>query len=131
MSKRKSETQATDSSELISTGMPWSEVPDTPCPYTEWLGGRHGPAQDSLPTRRSGSDPRSALRPSCFACRSSTRIKANGRCSWRNATTGWLPPRRLAGQSFHRLAVGQMAQWLPKDAVLPDVLRVQSRNDIQ
>ena len=50
MSKRNSKTPATDSSELTSTGMPWSEVPDSPCPYTEWLGGRHGPAQDTLPS---------------------------------------------------------------------------------
>jgi hypothetical protein len=50
MSKRKSEAPATGSSDLTSTGMPWSEVPNSPCPYTEWLGGRHGPAKDTLPS---------------------------------------------------------------------------------
>ena len=39
MSRRKFETPATGSSDLTSTGMPWSEVPDSPCPYTSgWMG---------------------------------------------------------------------------------------------
>jgi hypothetical protein len=50
MSKRESNTPATGASELTSAGVPWSEVPDTPCPYTEWLDGRQGPAEDILPS---------------------------------------------------------------------------------
>jgi hypothetical protein len=50
MSKRKSEILATGSSDLTSTGMPWSKVPNSLCPYTEWLDGRHGPAKDTLPS---------------------------------------------------------------------------------
>ena len=50
MSTRKFKTPATSSGDLTSTGMPWSEVPDSPCPYTEWLDGRHGPANDTLPS---------------------------------------------------------------------------------
>jgi hypothetical protein len=42
--------RTTSSSDLTSAGMPWSEVPDSPCPYTEWLDGRHGPAKDTLPS---------------------------------------------------------------------------------
>ena len=37
-------------SEVTSTGMPWSEVGDFALPYAEWLDGRHGPAEDALPS---------------------------------------------------------------------------------
>jgi hypothetical protein len=50
MSKRKFKTQPTDSSDFTSAGMPWAEVPNSPCPDTEWLNGRHGSAQDTLPS---------------------------------------------------------------------------------
>jgi hypothetical protein len=46
---RKSIRAAKGQSDVTSAGVPWSEVPDAPCPYTEWLDGRHGPAEDILP----------------------------------------------------------------------------------
>jgi hypothetical protein len=36
--------------EVTSTGMPWSEVGDFALPYAKWLDGRHGPAEDTLPS---------------------------------------------------------------------------------
>jgi hypothetical protein len=135
MSKRKSETTATDSSELTSTGMPWSEVPDSPCPYIEWLGGRHGPVKDTLPTvdqlpipevlftlpvlhadRPRGSKPMADVHGA------TQRLAGCRPGAWLvSPFTGWRWAKWPNGK------VG----WLPEDAVLPDVLRVRSRNDIQ
>jgi hypothetical protein len=48
-SVEKAEPASGTSSELTSAGVPWSEVPDFALPHAEWLDGRHGPPEDTLP----------------------------------------------------------------------------------
>ena len=135
MSERKSNAPRTGSSELTSAGVPWSEVPDSPCPYTEWLDGRHGSAEDALPSvdqipipevllalpvlhpdRPTGSKPMadvSGARQRLANCRPGAWLIS--------PYTGWRWAKWPNGE------VG----WLSPDTVLPDALRVRSRNDIQ
>ena len=67
MSRRKFETPATGSSDLTSTGMPWSEVPTSrvPIPMAGWTS---RPGEGYSASCRSVPYPRSAFSPSCFAC---------------------------------------------------------------
>jgi hypothetical protein len=83
MSKRKSEI----SSDLTSAGVPWSEVPNSPCPYTEWLNGRHGPAKDTTPSVDQFPIPEVLLTLPVLHADRPRGSKANGRCPWSKATT--------------------------------------------
>ena len=135
MSKRKFETPATDSSDLTSTGMPWSEVPDSPCPYTEWLDGRHGPSQDTLPSVDNVPIPEALLTlPVLHADRPRGSKPMAGVHGATQRLAGCRPGAWLVspftGWRWAKWPNGKVG-WLPEDAVLPDVLRVQSRNDIQ
>jgi hypothetical protein len=135
MSKRKSEAPATDSSDLTSAGMPWSEVPDSPCPYTEWLDGRHGPAKDALPSVDQLPIPEVLLvlpvlhadrprgsKPMADVHGAKQRLAGCRPGAWLvSPFTGWRWAKWPNGE------VG----WLSADTVLPDVLRVRSRNDVQ
>jgi hypothetical protein len=39
-----------DDKDLTSAGVPWNEVPEFARHQVEWMDGRHGPAQDRLPS---------------------------------------------------------------------------------
>jgi hypothetical protein len=132
---RKSIGAAKGQSDVTSAGVPWSEVPDAPCPYTEWLDGRHGPAEDVLPPvdhipvpavllslpvlhedRPRGSKPMADVhgaRQRLAGCRPGAWLIS--------PFTGWKWAKWPSGE------VG----WLPADTALPASLRVRPRNDIQ
>ena len=50
MSKRKTNDAAAGSGAVTSSGVPWSEVPDSVVTKVEWMDGRHGPAREPLPS---------------------------------------------------------------------------------
>ncbi len=134
MSRRKFETPATGSSDLTSTGMPWSEVPDSPCPYTEWLDGRHGPAKDTLPSVDQFPIPQALLAlPVLHADRprgSKPMADVNGaRQRLADCRPGAWLISPFTGWRWAKWPNGEVG-WLSAETVLPDVLRVQSRNDI-
>jgi hypothetical protein len=131
MSKRKSEI----SSDLTSTGMPWSEVPNSPCPYTEWLNGRHGPAKDTMPSVDQFPIPEVLLTlPVFHADRprgSKPMADVNGaRQRLADCRPGAWLISPFTGWRWAKWPNGEVG-WLSADTVLPDVLRVRSRNDVQ
>ena len=134
MPRRKSESAAS-LSELTSSGMPWSEVPDSPCPYTEWLDGRHGPAKDTVPPVDQFPIPEVLLAlPVLHADRprgSKPMADVHGarqRLADCRPGAGLVSP--FTGWRWAKWPNGE-AGWLSAETVLPDVLRVRSRNDIQ
>ena len=134
MSKRKSEAPATGSSDLTSTGMPWSEVPDSPCPYTEWLDGLHGPAKDTMPSVDQFPIPEALLAlPVLHADRlrgSKPMADVNGaRQRLADCRPGAWLISPFTGWRWAKWPNGEVG-WLSAETVLPDVLRVRSRNDI-
>jgi hypothetical protein len=135
MSERKSNEPTTSSSELTSAGVPWAEVPDFALPDVEWIDGRHGPAGKLLPSISEVPVPEVLLRvprlhpdrprgskPMADASGAKLRLADCRPRAWLiSPFTGWWWAKRPDGE------IG----WLPSDTVLPDRLRVWSRNDIQ
>ncbi len=127
--------QKLDGSEVTSTGVPWSEVPDAPCLYTEWLEGRHGAAEDPLPPVDQIPIPAVLLslpvlhfdRP-----RGSTAMADvhGARQRLANCRPGAWLISPYTGWKWAKWPNGE-AGWLSADVALPDLLRVRSRNDIQ
>jgi hypothetical protein len=135
MSKRKFETPATGSSELTSAGVPWSEVPDAPCPYTEWLDGRQGPADNIMPSVDEIPIPDVLLAlPVLHAGRprgSKPMADVHGaRQRLANCRPGAWLISPYTGWRWAKWPNGEVG-WLSPDTVLPAALRVRSRNDIQ
>jgi hypothetical protein len=135
MSNRKSETPATSGGDLTSAGMPWSEVPDSPCPYTEWLDGRQGPAKDALPSVDQFPVPEVLLAlPVLHADRprgSKPMADVHGaRQRLADCRPGAWLISPFTGWRWAKWPNGEVG-WLSAHTLLPDVLRVRSRNDIQ
>jgi hypothetical protein len=135
MSKRKFNTPTTGSSEPTSAGVPWSEVPDAPCPYTEWLDGRQGPAENILPSVDEIPIPEVLLTlPVLHAGRprgSKPMADVHGaRQRLANCRPGAWLISPYTGWRWAKWPNGEVG-WLSPDTVLPGALRVRSRNDIQ
>jgi hypothetical protein len=135
MSKRKSNTLATGSSELTSAGIPWSEVPHAPCPYTEWLDGRQGPAEDPLPSVEKIPVPEVLLNnPRLHPDRPrGSKPMADVHCAKQrlaNCRPGAWLISPYTGWRWAKWPNGEVG-WLSADTMLPDCLRVRSRDDIQ
>jgi hypothetical protein len=134
MSKRKSEILATGSSDLTSAGVPWSEVPNSPCPYVEWMDGRHGSAKQTLPpVDRVPIPPVLFTVPRLHPDRprgTKAMIDVNGaKCRLADCRPGAWLISPFTGWRWAKWPNGQVG-WLSAETVLPDVLRVRSRNDI-
>jgi len=132
---RNSEPEAAVQREVTSTGVPWSKVPDAPCPYTEWLDGRHGPAEDPLPVADQIPIPELLLSlPVLHVNRprgSKPMADVHGaRQRLANCRPGAWLISPYAGWKWAKWPDGQVG-WLPADTALPDSLRVRPRNDIQ
>ena len=50
MAKRSKDIDPSSTAAATSAGVPWSEVPASVVHFVEWMEGRHGPAQDRLPS---------------------------------------------------------------------------------
>jgi hypothetical protein len=111
MSERKSNAPRTGSSELTSAGVPWSEVPDSPCPYTEWLDGRHGSAEDALPSVDQIPIPEVLLALPVLHPDRPTGSKPMADVSGARQRLANCRPGAWLISPFHWLAVGEMAQW--------------------
>lgn len=135
MPKDKSGITATQSDELTSAGIPWSEMPDPPCPYTEWLDGRHGPAQDDLPSIDQMPIPEVLLALPVLNPRRPRGSKPmadvhGARQRLADCRPGAWLISPFSGWRWAKWPNGDVG-WLPAETVLPDCLRVQARNDIQ
>jgi hypothetical protein len=135
MSKRKSNTPATVSSELASAGVPRSEVPGFALPYAEWLDGRHCPAEDTLPSVNEIAIPAVLLAlPVLHADRphgSKAMADVHGaRQRLANCRPGAWLISPYTGWRWAKWPNGEVG-WLSADTVLPDSLRVRSRNNIR
>jgi hypothetical protein len=134
MSRRKSSALATVSSELTSAGVPWSEVPDFTLPYAEWFEGRHGPAEQPMPSVDEVPIPAVLLTlPVLHAGRprgSKAMADVHGarqRLVNRRPGAWLLSP--FTGWKWAKWPNGEVG-WLPADTALPDSLCVLPRDDI-
>lgn len=135
MSRKKSNDLTTESEDVTSAGVPWSEVPEFARHHVEWIDGREGPARDDLPPiddapipdalyAQPGLDPK---RPTG----SKAMIDAHGaRCRLANCRPGAWLVSPYTGWKWARWSNGRV-DWVAKEVELPDPLRVHSRNDIQ
>ena len=136
MSKNKEIAVASDGGpELTSAGVPWREVPEFARHYVEWMDGRHGSAQATLPSvdvvpvpdvlntlpflhedRPRGS------KAMLDAAGAQERLRDVRPGAWLiSPYTGWKWAKWPSGD------VG----WLPANVGLPAALQVAARNDIQ
>lgn len=127
---------ATDgSSELTSAGVRWSEVPEAPCPYTEWLDGRHGPAQEALPSVDQVPIPKvlsslPVLHPDRPRGSKPMADVHGARQRLANCRPGAWVISPFTGWRWAKWPNGEVG-WLPANTMLPDCLRVRPRNDVQ
>jgi hypothetical protein len=135
MTKRFKDIAARSPASATSAGVPWSEVPASVLHFVEWMDGRHGPAQDSLPTiedvpippvlcslpRLHPDRPRGS-KPMIDVHGARSRLSHRRPGAWSiSPYTGWRWAKWPDGE------VG----WLPNDVSLPASLRVGTRNDLQ
>ena len=120
-------------SEVTSTGMPWSEVGDFALPYAEWLDGRHGPAEDALPSLDQVPIPTVLFAlPVLHEDRprgSKAMADVHGaKQRLANCRPGAWLLSPYTGWQWAKWPNGEVG-WLPADIALPDTLRVRARND--
>jgi hypothetical protein len=134
MAKRSSDIPA-ESSAMTSAGVPWSEVPGSVVGLVEWMDGKHGPAQDGLPSIEEvpippvlyelpwlHPDRPRGSKPMLDVHGAKVRLSRCRPGAWlKSPFTGWQWAKWPNGE------VG----WLPKSIVLPASLRVGTRNDLQ
>jgi hypothetical protein len=110
-------------------------VSDFALPYAEWLDGRHGSAEDTLPSVDEIPIPSVLLAlPVLHAGRprgSKAMADVHGaRQRLANCRPGAWMFSPFTGWKWAKWPNGEVG-WLPADTVLPDPLRVRPRNDIQ
>lgn len=124
-----------DDKDLTSAGVPWSGVPEFARHPVEWMDGRHGPAQNQLPSVEVVPVPDILNKlPSLHERRprgSKPMIDVAGArarlCGMRPGA--WLISP-FTGWKWAKWPSGEVG-WLPNEIELPASLRVPARNDIQ
>jgi len=135
MFKRKSNTPVPASSEVTSAGVPWSKVPDFVLFHVEWMDGRHGSAEQTLPHVDQIPIPHVLFTfPRLHENRprgTKAMIDANGaKCRLADCRPGAWLLSPFTGWKWAKWPDGEVG-WLPPDTALSDSLRVRARNDLQ
>ena len=120
--------------DVTSAGVPWSQVPDFARADVEWMDGRHGSAKDLLPAISEVPVPDVLYSiPSLHEQRprgSKAMIDAHGA---RSRLAGCRPGAWLlspfTGAKWAKWPDREIG-WVPGDVVLPQCLKVRSRDDI-
>lgn len=117
------------SSDLTSAGVPWSEVPDFAVAHVEWLDGRHGSAEDGLPSVDQFPIPDVLFALPVLHPRRPTGSKAMGdvhgaRQRLANCRPGAWLISPYSGWRWAKWPNGEVG-WLSAEIVLPDCLRVR------
>ena len=124
-----------NSSDVTSAGVPWSEVGEKFLYMVEWMDGRHGSAKEILPSIDQIPIPAVLLTlPHLHADRprgSKVMLDAHGaKCRLANCRPGAWVFSPFTGWRWAKWPNGEVG-WIPADLVLPDSLRVRSRDDIE
>ena len=136
MSKKRETKVASDGGpELTSASVPWSEVPEFARRDVAWMDGRHGSAQQPLPSVDVEPVPDILYSlPYLHEHRprgSKAMLDAAGaRARLRDVRPGAWLISPFSGQKWAKWPSGE-AGWLPADVELPAALQVVARNDIQ
>jgi hypothetical protein len=136
MSKKRETKVASDGGpEFTSAGVPWSEVPEFARRDVAWMDGRHGSAQQPLPSVDVEPVPDILYRlPELHEDRprgSKAMLDAAGaRARLRDVRPGAWLISPFSGQKWAKWPSGEVG-WLPADVELPAALQVVARNDIQ
>ena len=136
MSKNKETTVASDGGpELTSAGVPWREVPEFARHYVEWMDGRHGSAQATLPSVDVVPVP-DVLNTLPFLHEDRPRGSkamldaAGAQARLRDVRPGAWLISPYSGWKWAKWPSGDVG-WLPANVELPASLQVAARNDIQ
>jgi hypothetical protein len=116
--------------ELTSAGVPWSSVPEFARPDVAWMDGRHGPAENSLPSIEDVPVPEVLARlPSLHEGRprgSKAMIDAAGaKARLKDARAGAWLISPYTGWKWAKWPGGEVG-WLPADVELPPNLKVSA-----
>src|ERR1039458_8677815 len=128
--KKQPSFQHTD---VTSVGVPWSELSGVTLRTVDWMDGRHGPAPVELPSPIDLPVPQVLFElPSLHELRprgTKAMMDAQGaRFRLASCRAGAWLISPLTGHKWAKWPSGDVG-WLPKDILLPDALRVHSRND--
>jgi len=136
MSKNKEIAVASDGGpELTSAGVPWREVPEFARHYVEWMDGRHGSAQATLPSVDVVPVP-DVLNTLPFLHEDRPRGSkamldaAGAQERLRDVRPGAWLISPYSGWKWAKWPSGDVG-WLPANVGLPAALQVAARNDIQ
>jgi hypothetical protein len=135
MPRPKKQTPSPDNSDLTSGGVPWSDLSGVVRYKMEWMDGRHGSADDRLPSLTELPVPQLLFElPELHESRprgSKAMIDHQG-AKFRlvDCRAGAWLVSPLTGHKWVKFPSGKVG-WVPMQVQLPDALRVRSRDDIQ